>query len=322
MWGRINAPNTQPTITMKKPQPKPTDQVTPYEKLYTHKFYEENGVELEYSRPIAKSSMDRRPDLPEEGRENRRSARVGGEGTLPKGIHYYRMWFRYLKLALECEDKNIEVVVKPHYTTKRSDLYKGIGGAGSNVFIPKETTFLKVDREFYKDWDCDDVLTMTFDRWWKTHKELFHASNPEVVSKTSVKNDEDFIFLKLDRRMSSKDLLSFLNADVAPLLNQSPKYEVKGKGRYHHFLNRYNAVVCCMKGMSAVEIFSDRSGYIRAPEEKGDRVDKGGSIMVPHDKKTGQPKYSGVFQRQYQGGIDHLLEVCEGRFGAGTKVHV
>ena len=308
---------------MKKPQPKSTDQVTPYEKLYTHKFYAENGVELEYSRPIAKSRTDRRPALPQEGRENLRSARVGWEGTLPKGIHYYRMWFRYLKLALECEEKNIEVVVKPHYTTRRTELYKGIrGGEGSSLFIPKETTFLKVDREFYKDWDCDDVMSQTFRKWWKTHRDLFEASNPKVVSQASVKNNEDFIFLKLDKRMNSKDLLSFLNADVAPLLNQSPKYEVKGKGRYHHFLNRYNAVVCCMMGMSAVEILSDKSGYLRAPEEKGDRVDKGGSLMVPHDKKTGQPKYSGVFQRQYQGGIDHLLEVCKGKFGAGTKVHV
>ena len=130
---------------------RPISEVSTYEKLYTHKFYTENGVELEFSKPVKKGSVQK--DLPETGRDSTYGVRVGSAGALPKGIQYYRMWFRFLKLALECEEKQIEVVVKPNTYTKRTDT-KGLRG-GDTYHIPRETQFLKVDREFYADWDLD-----------------------------------------------------------------------------------------------------------------------------------------------------------------------
>ena len=288
---------------------RPISEVSTYEKLYTHKFYAENGVDLEFSKPVKKGVVQK--DLPETGRDSTYGVRVSSAGALPKGIQYYRMWFRFLKLALECEEKQIEVVVKPNTYTKRTDT-KGLRG-GDTYHIPRETQFLKVDREFYADWDLDLVLTQTFDRWWKEHHQLFEAALPELITSKSIKTDDDHIYLKLDKRFNWDDLHTYLNREVRKYLNQPYKYEVKGKGRYTQLLNRYNAVVCSMNGMSAKDIFTDPAGYIRAPDEKGDRVDAGGSLSYGRTKA----KYSGAFRRQYTGGIHHLSEVCEGRFGSG-----
>jgi len=288
---------------------RPINEVSSYEKLYTHKFYVENGVELEFSKPVKKGSVQK--DLPETGRDSTYGVRVGASGALPKGIQYYRMWFLYLKLALECEDKQIEVVVKPNTYSRRE-------GGRTTLHIPRQTKLISVNKQFYAEWDLGDVLTQTFDLWWKNHRHLFEASLPEQITSKSIKTDDDHIYLKLDKRFNWDDLHTYLNREVRKHLNQPHKYEVKGKGRYTQLLNRYNAVACSMRGMTAKDIFLDPAGYIRAPDEKGDRVDGGGSLSYGRTKA----KYSSALRRQYTGGIHHLLEVCEGSFGSGFHANI
>lgn len=284
-----------------------------FDRLYTHKFYQQNDVCLSYSKPIKKGFVEKSKTLPETGRDNTYSSRVL-DGALPKAIQYYRMWFRFLKLALECEQKQIEVVISPNTYTKRTDQENLSGGV--TYHVPRQTQFLTVNREVYAEWDLDDVLTQTFDKWWKSHKHLFQASLPEIIETKNIKADEHHVYLKIDKRQNWQDLIPYLSEHLRPLINQPHKYQVKGKGRSDQLTNRYNAVVCSMHGMSAKDIFTAREGYIRAPNEKGDRVDVGGSLAVT-ETKSGQLKYSSAFQRQYKGGIFHLLEVCEGRFGKG-----
>lgn len=291
----------------------PLSNASDFDKLYTHKFYQHNDVVLSYSKPIKKSFVVNNKSLPETGRDKTYSSRVS-DGALPKAIQYYRMWFRFLKLALECEQKQIEVVVSPNTYTKRTDL-KDLQGRVT-YHVPRQTQFISVNRELYIDWDLDDVLIQTFDKWWKSHKHLFQASLPEIIETKNIKTDENHVYLKIDKCQNWQDLIPYLSEHLRPLINQTHRYQVKGKGRSDQLTNRYNAVVCAMHGMSAKDIFTAREGYMRAPNEKGTRVDAGGSLAITETKK-GQLKYSSAFQRQYKGGIFHLLEVCEGRFGKG-----
>ncbi|MDC0588553.1 hypothetical protein OAP17_02235 [Porticoccaceae bacterium] len=293
----------------------PLKEALPYETLYTYRFYKENGVSLERSRPIKKGVV-RKIGAPETGRDSEIGVRVGQYGALPKGIQYYRMWFRFLKLALELEQKQIEVVITPN-SYASPPVADRPNKDIKTYHIPREIKVLSVSKDFYKDWDLDLVLAQTFDKWWKTHHHIFEASLPEIITNKTIKTDDDHIYLKLDKTFNWEDLIPILSKEVRPKLNQPLKYQVKGKGRSFQLINRYNALVCCMQGMSPKEIFTDRAGYIRAPDEKGDRVDVGGSLTVTEDKVTGNLKYSGAFRRQYKGGIFHLLEVCEGRFGKG-----
>ena len=287
----------------------PLSEVSEFDKCYTYKFYEECDVVLEHSRPI-KRGVIQKEELGETGRDSSFSSRVA-DGGLRKGIQYYRMWFRFLKLALECEEKQIEVVVKPNTYTKR------LGGQ-TTFHIPRETKILSVDKDFYADWDLDLVLTQTFDRWWKNHRQLFQSQKPEVITSKSIQTDDDHIYLKIDKTFNWDDLVPFLSREVRPNLNQPSKFEIVGKGRSMQLVNRYNAVVLSMNGVSPKEIISHPSGYVRSPDEKGDRANPGGAPEMWQDKKTGKINYSSQLMRLYKGGIFHLLEVCEGRFGKGV----
>ncbi len=273
-------------------------------------------MSLEYSRPIKKGFVNKR-NAKETGRDSETSARVGGQSALPKGIQYYRMWFRFLKLALELEKEKVEVVIKPNtFVLGKRGKDEDLAGK-TKYHVPRQTKVLKVNKKFYADWDLELVRTQTFNTWWKTHHHIFEASIPKIIKDKTITTDNDHIYLKIDKTFNWEDLIPILSKDVRPKMNQPHKYQVIGKARSFQMTNRYNAVVCCMNGMSAKEIFTDRAGYIRAPDEKGDRVDVGGSLAITEDKNTGNLKYSGAFRRQYSGGIFHLLEVCEGRFGRG-----
>ena len=70
----------------------------------------------------------------------------------------YFLWFLSLKLILEMEEL----------------------GLGNRV-IGK----FKIDKEFYKDWDLEEVLNFTFYKWWKTHRELFET--PSTVDIDNLK---------------------------------------------------------------------------------------------------------------------------------------
>ena len=72
-------------------------------------------------------------------------ARKQGGETIERNIQWYRMWFTYLKLALELEQKK----------------------------IPVNNKLLRVNKTAYKQWDLNTILTTTFDKWWKLHRHLF-----------------------------------------------------------------------------------------------------------------------------------------------------
>ena len=172
----------------------PLSDASEFDRLYTHKFYQQNDVCMSYSKPIKKGFVEKSQTLPETGRDKTYSSRVS-DGALPKAIQYYRMWFRFLKLALECEEKQIEIVISPNTYTKRTD-QENLSG-GTTYHVPRKTQFLTVNREVYEDWDLDDVLTQTFDKWWKNHKHLFQASLPELVKSKNVKQMNITFILRL-----------------------------------------------------------------------------------------------------------------------------
>ena len=76
--------------------------------------------------------------------------------TLTKNIRFVRMWFQYLKLCLEVEKHSLQI--------KNNDQY------------------FKVNRNIYRDWDLEQVETMSFNDWFPIHKHLFILDPIEIVS--------------------------------------------------------------------------------------------------------------------------------------------
>lgn len=75
--------------------------------------------------------------------------------TLKKNIRFVRLWFQYLKLCLEVEEKKLTIK-------------------------PNEPLF-KVDRSYYKKWHLDEVIKSSFNDWFPSHKHLFTLKPIELI---------------------------------------------------------------------------------------------------------------------------------------------
>ena len=98
---------------------------------------------------------------------------------------FYCLWFLSLKLLLEMEKNGME------FTKGRSS--KGLK-------IGKD---IKIDKEFYKDWDLESVRSDPFWKWWKKHKSLFE--NPKIVDVNHLKewkkkSEPHYRYLRIDTR--------------------------------------------------------------------------------------------------------------------------
>ena len=75
--------------------------------------------------------------------------------TTEKPETTYFIWFLSLKLLLEMEKLGLGL-------QKRKEV----------LIIGKD---IKIDKNYYKEWDLNEVLKLPFHKWWKTHKNLFEV---------------------------------------------------------------------------------------------------------------------------------------------------
>ena len=275
-------------------------------------------VALKKSREVALESVGRRrlrSGLTGD-RHKVRSARVNpqSDGITESGIQIYRLWFRFLKLALELEDLGVNrLVVRQGVFTKRSDLVSGMGGAGSEGFKLKDTIPFKIRKDKYEHWDLDEVLNNTFDKWWKTHSYLFEGHSPSLV-KTTGNLDPDFLYVRIDKTSKLEDVRNFITTEIKPNLTGKPRYAVSGYPRPDVIQNRYNALVLTLKGWTAQDICTGGAKeniYLRATDmfrSKDDRL----SVGIT---KKGKVLWSSAVAKQRNGGLHHLQDVMKGRFG-------
>lgn len=252
-------------------------------------------------------------------------------GLLNRGIQVHRLWFQYLKLALELESlgKTVEIVTKSHSNNvtnlKLPDIPDHLRYERS-LFRTKTTQRVKVDRKKYKGWDLDQVLNDPFNTWWKTHSELFEGYAPEFFSEGEKRNDDRFLYLKLDKTLNYKDVTEFIRIEVQHQVGQTPKFQIENHPRPDVCQNGYNALVLVLKGWTAPEICNHKNIYLRATDERS--LDKDGnpsdrlqpSFVATTDKKTkaiigGNVLYGKLVSQQRDIGMKHLLRVMEGRFG-------
>lgn len=289
------------------------NEASPSEKMDIYEFYQSKGVVLSKRNQPIKTGVVQKKTKAWEKKKYTATTKVRGRsesssgGRLQKPIQYYRMWYRYLQLALELAEKGVIVVTKNwgSYSEVRMDT-RGREDQTRRIFVPRETQKVKVDKKFYKEWDLDRVITSTFDTWWKGHRELFEAPLPSMVKSSEVKDGDGSIYLKIDKRLSPDELQSHIRSMVSPELNQPNKYQIEGRASYDRLLRSYNAFTCTLSGLSPKEIVLSDEGYLRTPD------------VIHTTKKTGDKmKYSATVSPLYKEGVFHMLEVAEGRFGKG-----
>jgi hypothetical protein len=290
-------------------------------------------VPLKKSREVAREPLNRTMVRkgyksyiePAEFRANRHkelSARVNPESgrVTDSGIQIYRLWFYFLKLALELEDLGVNrLVTKQGIFVKNYEIDKvpNLPPTMVSGYKLKETIPFKIKKKKYERWDLDQVLKDPFNKWWKTHSYLFEGYLPSIIETTG-NLDPDFLYIRIDKTSKLGDVRDFITTEVKSQLTGKPRFEVDGYNRPDVIQNRYNALVLTLKGWSAKDICTGGAKeaiYLRATDtkSKGDRL----AVSVNTDKTTGAKKtlWSSAVTKQRNGGLHHLQEVMEGKFG-------
>lgn len=242
--------------------------------------------------------------------------------VLDKPIQVYRMWYRFLQLALELEGQKVQIVT----TTKSVPLKKpkkdqwGKLRHSERVPVKKK---IKVNRSKYEGWDIDCIPDTSFDHWWNgnrknevvAHKELFYPESSLVVlnKKDDWVDDRNFTYIRIDKRRRINDVVNDLRAMFAEQ-NRTPEsvsdFPIFGSPNINTLINRYNALILQLtttlkdKEMLASDVF--RPTQYGMGEDDADTPSEGAY------------KYSGSEGRAMRDLIlpakIALLSVCDGFF--------
>ena len=233
--------------------------------------------------------------------------KVKDGNVLDKSIHSYRMWFNFLKLALELEEQNAVLITRN--SVKRESTEKGVGGM---VDTGRVTHKVRVDRTKYRDWDLYEITNLSFDDWWKNHEHLCVDQVGKVLKPHDVVSSNPDVFTyEIDkrRRLSDviKDLRSHYEENKIERVSRE-KYPIEGKVRPINLQNRFNALVLKLEdNLSNEEILTHKDNYIRAT-----------------DTRTAKGRFQGEYGRvifeliggsqKNWGAKQILLSVCDGYF--------
>ena len=136
----------------------------------------------------------------------------------------------------------------------------------------------KIDKEFYKDWDLDDVLNQPFHKWWKTHKELFEPpSTVEIDNLNGWTSKPHFRYLRVDTRNNytniKKEVLKGIDNLKGQKVDKVSQFPVTGKPRYDNEIITYNLLIRKLNGEDNESIFEIEKGRFK----NIDKPDKGGN---------------------------------------------
>ncbi|NBX66833.1 MAG: hypothetical protein EBQ96_07550 [Proteobacteria bacterium] len=241
----------------------------------------------------------RKSEIPKENKKTRfvsDSKKVNVSGVLDKNIQTYRMWFLFLKLALELEQQGAVLIV-------RNNNQKG---EKKGAKLVKK---IKVNKKRYKGWDLEQVLISHFNDWWGSHSHLFLDEGIRILADgETVKEQSGYVTVRVNTNRRIRDVF----ADLRRCIEKTPqarhksqnKFSVIGNVRPLALQNRYNALLLKMKGLSDKEILDFRNKHIRIADA---RVVKG--YTSEHKSRLMYGLISG------EGGAKQiLLSVCDGYF--------
>jgi len=213
----------------------------------------------------------RNPDIVELKREYKRRKQ-----TTESPERVYFCWFLSLKLLLEVEEKKLKI--------------NGIR------IIDRH----KIDREFYKEWNLDALLHLSFYKWWEMHKTLFEP--PPIVERDNLKDWVDkphYRYLRVDLRNNYTNIMKGVKGELEDLkglkVYNKTRYPVTGKPRYDNEILSYNIMVRMINKESIRDIFeqeidrfkvveqTDKQGYNELDEE-GESTIKKSKLMTSYDE--------------------------------------
>jgi hypothetical protein len=263
-------------------------------------------VELNYSKPIKESPSVK----PEQVLDRKRNIKLIDGKVIDKSIHAYRMWFLFLKLGLELEQQKTVLIMK---NSSRINSWEKTEQIIHNV---------KVDKRKYRKWDLDQVLTLPFNTWWKTHRYLFLDEVSKVLKPNDVVlDDSNYLTIQIDKRRRLtdviKDLRDLNDKKKIFVKKERGQFSINGSVRPLTLLNRYNCLILKLQGeLSNSQIIEHKNRYIRVTDK---RMVEQGSYTIPLNQYEDLNYARVIFDlisgtKKSFGAKQILLSVCDGCF--------
>ena len=170
----------------------------------------------------------------------------------------YYLWFMSLKLLLEME--HLGMGFRKYFGNK----------IRKELIIGKE---VKIDKNFYSDWDLEEVLELPFYKWWKRHKGLFET--PQAVDFDNLKSWSDssnYRFIRVDLRTNYTDIMRGVREGLDDLKNKKLdskiQFKVYGNPFYDNEIIKYNLLVRKLNEESNFDIFEKEKSRLKITEKK------------------------------------------------------
>ena len=286
------------------------------------------SVKLTYSKAIKKGKSNKNvgvlsDELKKQQRKGKEyrfldEGRIKNNEVLEKTIHAYRMWFLFLKLGLELEEQNASLILKQdRYTI----INRWLASQKRVKIADRVTKKIKVKRSKYMGWDLDEVLTKSFDEWWKTHSHLFSEELCKVLEENdTISTDRKHITVQIDTTLKLTDILKVVTSIIKDrrksnkneILTKKKTYSITGSIHKDALLSKYNALILRLdNSLSNEEILTHKDGYIR--------FDYKTSFNLNGNEDFSKPMHSLINGSSTSlGAKGILLDVCDGKFLSGA----
>ncbi len=150
--------------------------------------------------------------------------------VLKRSIQLYRMWFFFVRLTIDCDENQIELIDPD----------------------TKQKIKVKVDQEFYEEWDLERIKTDTFDLWWNDKKSLFIQTKPTIIDK--IEDDSDrYFYLKIHKGSKVTDVTKVIKKMMVDD-SYSSKFGFTKQHKYLPTHMKYNVFVWNQMGYNRKEI--------------------------------------------------------------------
>ena len=212
--------------------------------------------------------------------------------TLKKNIRFVRMWFQYLKLCLEVEEKKLTIK-------------------------PNEPLF-KVDRNYYKKWHLDEVIKSSFNDWFPSHKHLFTLKPIELIDDIQeIPKDSFLLSIPKSATMSAaKKELERLLTDRLAANEETEFHFSNSRTPYMSLHQEYNMLVMAFNRNPRemiMNIMNDRYSHLpEARMKKPREVYKKKVDIAVLENLFSQTQ--AVSRRINQFGVERMRDVCDGVF--------
>ena len=207
---------------------------------------------------------------------NLKRKEIQRKSTTESPERVYFCWFLSLKLILEMEERKLK--------------FDGKSLIGK----------YKIDRKFYKEWNLDSLLHLSFYKWWEMYQTLFVP--PTIVERDNLKDWVDkphYRYLRVDLRNNYTNIMKGVKRELEDLkglkVDNKTKYPVFGKPRYDNEILSYNILVRKINGESNSDIFEQEIGRFKVVEqtdkqglneldEEGESTIKKSKLMTSYDE--------------------------------------